>query len=197
MFSLNDVISWGETSEPFCSMAPGLRACVTSARKAWHLMASPRGRGHHGVGSALARAARGPGLALAAARASGGGAGRPGADRGQCAARVGGWPRAAGRACHRGLNNIVHGLAWQAEVCHELDGSTQPRRARAALRPGEHRRPRRWLLAQTCYPLRDGGLQRGCVSCGFLNRGASSPNCYMPTLLTPPASATSRSPTAS
>ncbi len=39
------------------------------------------------------------------------------------------------------LNNIVHGLAWQAQVCHELDGSARPRRARVALRPGEHRRP--------------------------------------------------------
>ena len=104
-------------------------------------MASPRGQRASRCESALARAARGLVWRWLRRGHQVGGAGRPDADRGNVPlAWADGLVLPAERAIVE-LNNIVHGLAWQAEVCSRvgwLDAAASC--AREALRPGEHRR---------------------------------------------------------
>jgi hypothetical protein len=141
-FSLNDVISWGETSEPILFNGPwtaclrhvqtqGLAPDGEPSRAEGITVWEARWHGRR-VGLAWRWLRRGHRVVALA-------------DPMQIAANVplawaDGLVLPAERAIVE-LNNIVHGLAWQAQVCHELDGGAQPRRARVALRPGEHRRP--------------------------------------------------------
>lgn len=141
MSSLKDVISWGETSEPILFNGPWT-ACLRHVRTQGLALDGEPSRSEgftvwearwHGrrVGMAWRWLRRGHRVVALA-------------DPMQIEINVPlAWADGLALPAERAileLNNVVHGLAWQTQVCHELDRAARPRRARLALLPGEHRR---------------------------------------------------------